>query len=210
MLVSVTDQQTSGGKTRRTQKERRAVTERRLIEAALRLISRSGSRAMTVAAVGREAGYSRGIVNHQFGSRQELLSKAAAYAQVVVGDVDQDSHGLDWLLGLVRIYLTDAGDQEDVRRAFLIMWVEAVAEEPSLRPIFAERDSWFRQLLAGALRHGIAEGTIRADIDPGAMAIVIVGQLRGVKLLQMLTPDVAPAQLVRDEAVEMVRRALSA
>ncbi len=196
-------------KTRRTQEERRAETERRLLEAALRIIARSGSRSMTVAEVGREAGYSRGIVSHQFGSRHELLSKAAVHAQNAVGYIDDGSAGLEALLQLVTLYLTDAAKNEEVRRAFLIMWVEAVADEPSLRPIYAERDTWFRRLLADSMGHGIADGTIRTDIDPQAMAVVMLGQLRGIKLQQMLTPDAAPPHLVRREALAMIRRALT-
>lgn len=198
----------AGGRARRTQRDRRASTEKRLLEAALRLIARSGSRSMTVAAVAREAGYSRGIVSHQFGSKQELLSKAATYAQHAVGSGDDDSHGLAWLLGLVRNYLSP-GDQEEVRRAFLIMWVEAVGDEPNLRRIYTERDVWFRELVADAIRWGIADATIRADVDPAAMAVAIVGQLRGIKLQQMLTPNIVPAGLVQREALEMIRRTLT-
>jgi AcrR family transcriptional regulator len=198
----------AGGRVRRTQRDRRASTEKRLLEAALRLIARSGSRSMTVAAVAREAGYSRGIVSHQFGSKQELLSKAATYAQHAVGSGDDDSHGLAWLLGLVRNYL-GPGDQEEVRRAFLIMWVEAVGDEPNLRRIYTERDVWFRELVADAIRWGIADATIRADVDPAAMAVAIVGQLRGIKLQQMLTPNIVPAGLVQREALEMIRRTLT-
>ena len=58
---------------RRTQEQRRAETERRVVDAATELIATSGSRRITLAQVGEAAGYSRGIVYHQFGSRERLV-----------------------------------------------------------------------------------------------------------------------------------------
>src|SRR5690242_21557310 len=59
---------------RRTQEERRAETERRVLAAAMALIAAHGSRSVTLAEVGEAAGYSRGIVRHHFGSRERLLA----------------------------------------------------------------------------------------------------------------------------------------
>ncbi len=48
-------------------------TERRLLDATMEIVAARGVRAVTLAAVGTAAGYSRGIVTHQFGSRRGLL-----------------------------------------------------------------------------------------------------------------------------------------
>lgn len=66
---------------RRTQAERRAETERRVLDATMAIIASSGVRAVTMAAVGEAAGYSRGIVNHQFGTRQGLMAAVAETVQ---------------------------------------------------------------------------------------------------------------------------------
>ena len=66
---------------RRTQAERRAETERRLLEAAMDLVAAGGVGAVDARPVGAEAGYSRGIVNHHFGSRQALLDALARDVQ---------------------------------------------------------------------------------------------------------------------------------
>ncbi len=55
---------------RRTQEQRRAETERRVLDAAMTLIAAHGSRSITLAQVGEAARYSRGIVYHHFGSRE--------------------------------------------------------------------------------------------------------------------------------------------
>lgn len=66
---------------RRTQQERREQTERKVIAAATALIAEHGSRALTLAEVGKTAGYSRGIVTHHFGSRENLLRAVMRDAQ---------------------------------------------------------------------------------------------------------------------------------
>jgi AcrR family transcriptional regulator len=65
----------------RTQAERRAETERRVLEATMAIIAERGVRAVTISAVGEAAGYSRGIVNHQFGTRQALMAAVAETVQ---------------------------------------------------------------------------------------------------------------------------------
>jgi TetR/AcrR family acrAB operon transcriptional repressor len=53
---------TEAGTRRRTQAERRAEAEQRLLEAAKQVISEHGVSAVTFAAVAAQAGYSRGII----------------------------------------------------------------------------------------------------------------------------------------------------
>lgn len=193
----------------RTQRERRAETERRVLEAAVRLIAAGGSRSMSLAQVGVEAGYSRGIVTHQFGSKDELLRRVAEYAQQVFAAPATSERGLDQVLAIVDTYLEYLVKHEPAGQAFLLMWVEAVASEASLRSIFLARDETFRRVLAEHVSEGIGEGTIRPDVDPGAAAVSIVGQLRGIGLQLMLTPDTAGFDLVRREALAMVRNGLA-
>src|SRR3954451_8966911 len=81
---------------RRTQRERREETERKVLAAATALIAQHGSRALTLAAVGEAAGYSRGIVSHHFGSRENLLRAVMHHAQAfTLPDVGDSA--ADWL-----------------------------------------------------------------------------------------------------------------
>ena len=89
---------------RRTQRERREETERKVLAAATALIAQHGSRALTLAAVGEAAGYSRGIVSHHFGSRENLLRAVMRDAQAFTLPELGDS-AADWLAETVRAYL---------------------------------------------------------------------------------------------------------
>lgn len=193
----------------RTQAERRAETQRRIVEAAMRLIASRGSRSVSLADIGREAGYSRGIVTHMFGTKAQLLTALVIHAQhsFVVAEWDD---GLDQLLATVESYLHHLRDQFPVGQAFLLLWSEAVADDPDLRPLYAERDKWFRAIIAEQVRRGRSQGSIRPGDDAAAVAYTIVGLLRGIGLQLMLTsePDLYPA--ICAAAVETVRQGLAA
>jgi AcrR family transcriptional regulator len=164
---------------RRTQQERRATTERRVLDAATELIAQRGSRAVTLAEVGRAAGYSRGIVHAHFGSREQLLEAVVRDAQRF--DVPPvEGHGLDRLTALVTAYLANVRTRAPATGAFLLLWAESVADDPVLGPLFAERDTAFRAALAEHVRQGADDGSIRADADPDAVAVVLLGLLRGI------------------------------
>jgi AcrR family transcriptional regulator len=193
---------------RRTQEARRAETERRVLDAAMTLIAQRGSRSVSLADVGRAAGYSAGIVSHHFGGRRQLLAAVVRRAQQF--DVPSSgTGGLDRLTALVSTYLTTLRERAPAPQAFLLLWSEAVASDPVLAPLFAESDAWFRDLLAGHIRRGIDDGTIRPDVDPEAVAVSLVGLLRGIGMQLVSNAEHAPLDVISAQAVEMIRRGLA-
>ena len=192
---------------RRTQQERRAETERRVLNAAMTLIAERGSHSVSLAEVGRLAGYSSGIVSHHFGGRPQLLAAVVRRAQQF--DVPTiGTSGLDQLTTLVSTYLTTLQERAPAPQAFLLMWSEAIASDPVLAPLFAERDAWFRDLLAGIVQRGVDDSSIRPDADPGAIAVSLLGLLRGVGLQLVSAAEHAPLDVISDQTVEMIRRGL--
>src|SRR5690349_25093328 len=100
---------------RRTQQERREETERRVLAAATALIAQRGSRALTLAEVGEAAGYSRGIVSHHFGSRENLLRAVMRDARTFALPDRADS-AADWLADMVRAYLKNVTSRRPAAR----------------------------------------------------------------------------------------------
>jgi len=193
---------------RRTQQERRDETERKVIDAATSLIARRGSRSLTLAAVGEAAGYSRGIVTHHFGSRENLL-------RAVMRDArdfrlpEPDGAAVDWLAATVRAYLKNVTGRRPSAGAFLQMWGEAVAADAVLMPLYAEHDAGFRRLLADKVREGIRDGSVRAGCDPEALAVCLVGLLRGIALQLISAPAPTRVKSIVDEAEQFARLALA-
>lgn len=192
---------------RRTQQERREQTERKVIAAATALVAELGSRGLTLAAVGEAAGYSRGIVSHHFGSRENLLRAVMRHAQTFDLPHPGERAGV-WLVDLVRAYLKHVIKNRPASRAFLQMWGEAIATDPVLMPIYAEQDARFRRLLADKVAEGIRDGSVRADADPEAMAVFLVGLLRGIALQLISTPPPGRIKEIIDEAERTTRFAL--
>ncbi len=193
---------------RRSQQQRRAETEQRVLDAAMTLIAERGSRGVSLAEVGRLAGYSSGIVSHHFGGRQQLLAAVVVHAQRL--DLPEtDACGLDQLSMLMSTYLTTLRERAPAPQAFLLLWSEAVASDPVLAPLFAERDAWFRDLLAGFVRRGIDDGSIRPDADPEAVAVSVLGLLRGIGMQLISTAGQVPLDLIGDQIVGTFQRGLA-
>lgn len=193
---------------RRTQEQRRAETERRVLDAAMTLIAAHGSRSITLAQVGEAAGYSRGIVYHHFGSREKLLAAVMADAQRFAVPA-YGGDGLDFLSELVAAYLDNVVNRSPAARAFLQLWAEATADEV-LTPLFARQDADFRAFLADRIRTGVADGTVRADADPAAAAVYLVALLRGIGLQLIATPPPDDIPAIVREAQRATRDAFRA
>ncbi|MGV9851887.1 TetR/AcrR family transcriptional regulator [Streptomyces sp. NPDC003442] len=194
--------------TRRTQQERRAQAEAALLNAAAELVVEHGVRSLTLARVGEQAGYSRGIVTHHFGSKQTLIERLARTTQIgfVPGLADLPP-GLDRLLRLVDGYIGASGGAGTMNRAFLLLWAEA-ATASELAPIFRERDEAFRSDLRVDVTAGIADGDVRPDIDPDDVAIAVLGQLRGIGLQCLLDPRAVDIARLRHTVTDYWRQAL--
>lgn len=193
---------------RRTQKQRRDTTERRVLDAATRLVAARGSRSISVAQVGAEAGYSRGIVNHHFGTRDAMLRAVAEHAQKQFEVPPNTDQGLTRLLKRTDGYLVAMKTLYPTGQAFLLMWAEAVASEPTLRPIFIDRDEYFRGEIAADIRRGVGDGSMRSDADAEALAVVVVGQVRGIGMQLMLTPEPTGFDRIRSALADMLTRTL--
>ena len=172
---------------RRTQAERSATANRRLIRAAMRLIAHQGYTRTTLAEVGKKAGYTGGLVSHHFGSKEgllrELVEQAAGrfYHDQVWPAVDGKS-GLDALCAAVDTYLSELKAREDRMRALYVLMGEALGPVAEINAVFAELNRTFRDGARNWIQAGIAAGQIRPDVDADAEAAAFVGTLRGVAM----------------------------
>ena len=193
---------------RRTQQERREKTEVALLTAAAELVVQDGVRSVTLARIGERAGYSRGIVTHQFGSKKAMLEALARTTQAgfVPGLADLPP-GLEHMLRLIDGYIGALDGIGLMHRAFLLLWAEA-ATAPELAPIFRERDEAFRGDLRGDIAAGIDEGTVHPDTSVDDVAVAVVGQLRGIALQYLLDPGAVDTGRLRRAVSEYWRQSL--
>jgi AcrR family transcriptional regulator len=180
---------------RRTQEERRAEAEMRLLGAAAELIGEIGPSRVTLANIGERAGYSRGLATHHFGSKGAMMRRLVDSVTVrfradVLASSASDS-ALDEAMGLVRAYFQVLAQPQPANRARLVLWADAVAtDSPDVRPAMVASDREFRDELAKRIERGVSSGEFAKSTNPVGLATVIIGMLRGVALQSMLDDDV--------------------
>lgn len=197
---------------RRTQAERRAESEQRLIQASVELIVEQGLENTSLADIGRRAGASHAAVNHRFGSKDELVDRVievatAYYAEVAVERIGA-STGLEALLAMSDLYLDLVVGADPLGRVHVVLWSEAVSHDASRRGAQIGWDRQFRAFASSLMEDGIAEGTVRSDARIAETAVTIVGALRGIAMQLMLDEGVSLADakaLVRNLVLTELR-----
>jgi len=198
---------------RRTQSERREEAERRLLDAALAIVARTGTVRLTLAEVGEAAGYSRGLPAHRFGSKAGLLRALVAHiharfqAQLLAAPARQP--GLDAIRGNISVYYGRTDRAWTTTRALLVMMTEGFMEGAGLKKDMAAYNRAALKFFETHIRAGIESGEIRTDADPPTDAVLILGALRGVMLQWFLDDGTSLARL-RDRLLAIVDRALAA
>jgi AcrR family transcriptional regulator len=198
---------------RRTQQERTAESDRRLLTAAMRLIGERGYRGTSLAAIGEAAGYSRGLVTERFGSKQGLLWELVkrmlrAYREEGRAHAGPERVGLDELCDMVDNHRR-ALSSEVSMRAFYALMFEALGPTPDLQSEFRTLHKSFRADIARMLREGIENGTIRGDVDVEAQAVLVLGTLRGIAFQWLLEPEALALDAAYDELKRNLHRTLS-
>lgn len=198
---------------RRTQAERRDESERRLLQAAAELIVDKGVRAATFENIGARAGYSRGLATQKFGSKQGLTEALIAHLQqrlqALLTERDFDAlPALEAVLTFVDVYLRNL-DQDGETRAYFTLMAGSIAEQSSLRALFAQVHGGVERQLESLVQRGQAEGSIRPEIDADAAALMVGSLLLGLSTQLLIDPqmDLGP---IRETSVAALRQSFAA
>lgn len=188
--------------TRRTQAERVAESDTRMLQAAMFLVATRGYMQTTLEAIGVEAGYSRGLVSHRFGSKDKLLEELVNrvtddFRQGLLQRL-QGLSGLDAVFCEIDCYLEGMDDPPLSSRAFFVLMLESIGPAPQIREHFAQFGKRWQAALARTLSKGQQLGSIRADINPASEARLLIATLRGLRTQSMIDP--AGSDIKRDIA----------
>jgi AcrR family transcriptional regulator len=173
-----------------TQPERVETSNRRLLQAAAKLIVEKGWEATTAAEIGRRAGYSRAMVHARFGSKDAILEAfLREYVRRLNPDPDPKTSGMQQVLAhfdrIEEIYTED----HELLLAMFVATFEAVKTTSPLR--HRVRD----QLKSGAakvekgLRKGIRDGSVRSGIDIARAVTDISTAVFGIAFWWAALPD---------------------
>ncbi|RKH01357.1 TetR/AcrR family transcriptional regulator [Corallococcus carmarthensis] len=168
-------------RTRRTQEERRDEAARRMLAAGARLVAERGTDALTLAEVGKAAGYSRGLPAHHFGSKAEFLRELMRYVAAefrTAMEAFSIEEGLPALLKMLGGFLQQPTSDHSRLCALRIVLSEPGAGPP-LPPDIATLKQQTLHAFEQRIRQGIALGQIRHEVDPRTMALLLVMTLCG-------------------------------
>jgi AcrR family transcriptional regulator len=171
---------------RRTQAERVEQSTRLLLEAAAELVASQGYHNTTAAQIAERAGYSRELVRARFGSKEALIRKILATEYR-----DGFRPNASGLAGLYAGFdrLTELARRSPVfLRAVFVLGLEAATSISELRD---DQTAWLAQVRAQFRRRiveGIADGSVRADVDPSEKARELVALSVGAAYLFVLDP----------------------
>lgn len=183
-------------------------SRRRLVTAASHLFAQRGYAATSVAAIGEEAGVSRGLVNFHFATKANLLR--AVVADLVAGleahMFPAPSPGASALASLAQ--LVDAHRRfvvEQPERARLLFRLQAEELNPALGlDDFAHlHDRWLERT-SSWWESGLESGEIDPRLDHEATATVVTGALRGIALEWLLAPASVNVERAYDHLMRFV------
>ena len=203
------------GRTRRTQVERRAASEQRLLEAALELVATRGTARASLGDIAERAGCSRGLPTYLFGSKEGLLLALADYLverfrTELFEPALEAREGLPALLIWLRAYVDGLRVPALQVRAACVLLGEAVGSEPALLPAINRVHHTVRSMVERHIRDGIARGEIRPEADAASHAALIIATLRGLSLLVVTDAASLDLDAVTVELVRSTQRSLAA
>jgi AcrR family transcriptional regulator len=157
---------------------RAAQTRRRILAAAAKAIAQNGIAGMRVEAVAAAARVSTPLLYYHFRSRSGLINATFEFASEQAPSTclrlaSDDRSGYEALQGALLAELDDRADVRD----YAIVWGEAGAAavfDDDLRPAVRQATHDWRATVAEVIERGIADGSIRDDVDADDVAELLI------------------------------------
>lgn len=198
-----------------SQRERRAETRTRLLQAAAACFAARGVDAVSVDAVAEAAGRTSGAVYDHFGSKQGLVMAVLdEWRQSVVGTVLPELQSAPDLAARLRALVSALVVDPSPETGRLLQMEDELRLRASRDPVVAaamgQRAAQHRRWLARGLAAWMAEGLLPAGRDPDALAAVLTAVVTGLAQQRRLDPpSVEPEAAVAALAAVLTAPALA-
>jgi AcrR family transcriptional regulator len=191
--------------------QRSEETHVRILQAALAQFSKDGYEASSVSQICQAASVSKGAFYHHFPSKQAVfqallegwLANLNAQMNVLLGSAPDVPTGLLGLAAITRPVFQDARGQFPM---FLEFWTQS-SRDPVLWQTAIAPYRHFQELFAGAIRKGIAEGSIR-PVDAQMAAHTLLALAIGMVLQGIMDPSGGPWDQMAQQSLALLLGAL--
>ena len=167
---------------------------RQILDRAIEVFAEKGADGTSLRAIAEAIGVSHGALLHYFHSRETLLLEVlqeneqrherAAPEDEIVGRMVSAAERNVKIPGLVALYTSMLAGSID-------------AGNPASQEYFTARFERVRQQLVAHIRDGQLAGTLRGDVDPDAMAALVIAASDGLQTQWLLDPGVDIARSLR-------------
>ena len=155
---------------------------RELAQAAIRVIARHGFEGATMQTLGRESGWSTGVLKHYFVDKDDILSHALRELQRVNAErlslADGEVTGYAALRSAIGAILDNEPDHSKVWIAFI---ARAMTDKKTASEMRRGTRAWIRRW-ADLVRRGQRDGSIQADRDPEQVAAALHALVSGLRI----------------------------
>lgn len=187
-----------------------AQTRQRIVELAAPVFNRQGYVGASMRDITTATGLEKGGIYNHFGSKEQLALESYDYAMsVVTGALARSQDGatdaINRLTRLIRAFSVSARNPA-IEGGCPIMntAIESDDGHAELRDRARYSMTQWHRLIGRIVKDGKAAGTVRADVDPYALASLLTGSLEGGLMLARLYEEPAHMDHVVDHLVEHV------
>ncbi len=190
--------------------QRSEETRANLLDAAVRRFSLDGYHAASVDGICAEAGVSKGAFYHHFPSKQALfIALLEGWLKTVDAGLESIRQPTvpETFVHMTHLLPAIFAAADDRLPMYLEFWTQASRDETiwaaTIAP-YRHYSEYFTELI----RQGVAEGSLKADVDAPAAARVVLSLAVGLFLQGVLDPQGADWQKVAEESMQVLMNGL--
>ena len=204
LLQSFLTAESMQANTKQAAYRRKSPAERRreLIDAGIACLGEGGMSGFTIDRICTHAGVSRGLINHHFRTKDELLLQIyAAMTEHLIGEGDSASP-LDDLRGIIDFNFDEHSFNTANLRAWLSVWGEIANNRP-LFELHRQRYEVFKSRIEADLREIAAQCGLA--IESGRVARQLIALIDGLWLEYCLHPEEFTLAMAREDCYHLLR-----
>jgi AcrR family transcriptional regulator len=176
-----------------TQAERTARSDEAMFVAAIALINERGTQKTTLKDIGERAGYSRGMANYRFGSKEglmlELFGQFDQRWKTHLGEYVAGHSGISAVIQAANALREFLKLESDYMRAMYLLWYESLGHQSEMRSTLAKHHDVYRSDARGWIEQGITAGEIRPDINAEQFAVQYCSFIFGIVYQWLVNAD---------------------
>ena len=171
---------------------------RQLIDAGIACLARGGMSAFTIDQICRQANVSRGLINHHFKSKDELLVRIYADMTDHLVNIDGRFRALPQLVAIVELSFDETSFNRSNLRAWLSVWGQ-VASNPALNALHRQRYRSYSERIKSALQQ------VSAAIEIDSVARQFIALIDGLWLEYCLNSEGFSLQAAKADCYHFLR-----